>query len=167
MAEIIHAQSMPLFTLPAELRTRIYEEVLTSFEPISLTDWGSGSPIWSPPPLLHTCRKIRMEASEIYYGNNTFGLTGPQANRDWISAIAGKQQAMLRRLHLWGHIRPVTPDKAAAILTKLLGEWTERGFAVERDAVYIRMKLYTLIRRGQGWKNLEEVERVIMECDGR
>ncbi|KAI7308404.1 hypothetical protein KC315_g13355 [Hortaea werneckii] len=61
----------PLMKLSPELRNRIYREVLVSGAIVRMTDtYGNGE--WSPPALLHTCRRIRREASGIYYSMNAF-----------------------------------------------------------------------------------------------
>ncbi|KAI7282140.1 hypothetical protein KC345_g3695 [Hortaea werneckii] len=61
----------PLMRLSPEMRNRIYREVLVSGPIVRMTDtYGNGE--WSPPALLHTCRRIRREASGIYYSMNSF-----------------------------------------------------------------------------------------------
>jgi len=65
----------PLLKLPRELRDRIYSEVLIEDDMIDTQPWQfyEGRTLtWQPPPLLQTCRRIRNEASKIYYAENTF-----------------------------------------------------------------------------------------------
>lgn len=63
-----------LLQLPAELRNRIYTEVLTSSTPIRVTlridDVSDGT----ASALLRTCRRTRKEAGAVYYGTNTFSF---------------------------------------------------------------------------------------------
>ncbi|KAK0934261.1 hypothetical protein LTR29_014179 [Friedmanniomyces endolithicus] len=65
----------PLLKLPRVLRDQIYSEVLIEDDMIDTQPWmfyEGRTLTWQPPPLLQTCRRIRNEASKIYYGENTF-----------------------------------------------------------------------------------------------
>lgn len=56
--------SPTLFTLPSEIRNRIYELALNELHPV---------PIREPEPgMLHVCQQARREALPVYYGQNKF-----------------------------------------------------------------------------------------------
>ncbi|KAK3629413.1 hypothetical protein LTR56_018077 [Elasticomyces elasticus] len=62
-------QRSRLFTIPAEVRVRIYEYALISNAPIVIE---KDEP---QPNILRTCRQIRKEAMSIYYTENDFSMT--------------------------------------------------------------------------------------------
>ena len=92
-------QGSRLLRLPAELRNRIYEEVLISEKPIYLNTthvrphatwrWSLG--------VLQACQMIRAEAQPVYYSNNSFcfsslwgatELKEDVALASWLSAVS-------------------------------------------------------------------------------
>lgn len=100
-------ESSRLGALPAELRIRIYEYILAQQTRIDVTRtmglWGQAS-IWKSPALLQTCRQLRSEASDIYYGENTFygtHLVYDQFDRTlchWLRALAPQNRSSIRRI---------------------------------------------------------------------
>jgi len=107
----------PFLRLPAELRNRIYNEVLLETEaiPIKLAVGFMSYRSWKPPGILRTCRTIRSEAAPIYYGSNTFKLDaieymyGVKKQRKavkrlqpWFKGLGNLQRNMLRTVYLGG-----------------------------------------------------------------
>jgi len=75
------------FNFPAEIRHKIYEELLVLSEPITLiTTWGRGRS-WPPfslskryglcPALLRANKRVQREASPLLYSGNRFGFSHP------------------------------------------------------------------------------------------
>lgn len=63
----------PLLDLPAELRNRIFYDVLLVDHSIEIDmNFGSPKPLISDPPLLATNRQIRQEGLSIFYVSNIF-----------------------------------------------------------------------------------------------
>ncbi|KAF7195113.1 hypothetical protein HII31_03581 [Pseudocercospora fuligena] len=106
-------QRSSLFSLSAELRNAIYEEVLLEEEhPINMQDdHVMDSSLTAPPipSLLHVSQQVRCEAAPIYYGANTFWacayppehrkLEGIQKPiRSWLELIGPKQCGMIKNL---------------------------------------------------------------------
>lgn len=70
-------QSSPLLELPAELRNKIYFDVLVSEKPLGIAKQTHIYDVrHKAPALLQTCRQIREEARTIFYSNNTFLALG-------------------------------------------------------------------------------------------
>ena len=67
-----------LHKLPAEMRNRIYREVLVDPECVFIEDAED----FQEPPLLQTCRQIRQEAITIYYRENYFCICAEGFNSD-------------------------------------------------------------------------------------
>lgn len=94
--------SSPLLDLPPELRNWIYEAVLLSPSPIIV----ARPPLfkdWKPNPLLHTCRQIRNEASQMYWALNTFtpnSVTNIHRRVQWLAMIGPQQYRMIRKIYL-------------------------------------------------------------------
>ena len=63
-----------LLSLPPELRTHIYRDVLLQSNPISLAVSEPAHESNAQPGILLTCHQIRNEAISIYYGENAFRL---------------------------------------------------------------------------------------------
>jgi len=63
-----------LLSLPPELRTQIYRDVLLQSDPISLAISEPAHESNAQPGLLLTCHQIRNEAISIYYGENAIRL---------------------------------------------------------------------------------------------
>ncbi|KAK5121501.1 hypothetical protein LTR85_005334 [Meristemomyces frigidus] len=104
-----NSQSL-LLKLPAELRNRIYEEVLLDSEFTNIRSRG-GISIWHAPAILQTCRTIRIEAKAMYYGSSIFFFSLPMnasrwAERNlqhlklWLHAIGAEQSSLLQRVYL-------------------------------------------------------------------
>ncbi|KAK5121500.1 hypothetical protein LTR85_005333 [Meristemomyces frigidus] len=92
----------PLLDLPPELRNWIYEAILIEPDPITV----ARPPLfrdWAAHPLLHTCRLIRNEASQIYWSSNTF-VPDSVADIDrmvaWLVMIGPRQYHMMRKMFL-------------------------------------------------------------------
>lgn len=68
----------PLLQLPPELRNRIYNEVLIGESSVQIHQPCNDHTVKFgnrfPPALLQTCRTIRGEANQLYFGLNTFIL---------------------------------------------------------------------------------------------
>jgi hypothetical protein len=66
------SQTSPLLKLPAELRNEIYQLVLVEPYPHVVTITATGI---EEPSILHTCKEVRGEAIQVYYGQNQFEHT--------------------------------------------------------------------------------------------
>jgi len=84
-----------LFTLPGELRNRIYRCALLSSEKVVVN-----SQSFAQPSLLETCTKVRREASSIYYLANDFLIEVPDFDSNALTSWYG---------HAF-HYRPFSPD---------------------------------------------------------
>jgi len=102
----------PLLRLAAELRNRIYFDVLVAEDVIELrrdVDDNDDDRCWTSPGLLRTCRQIRMEARQIYYANNVFTIpyksyrSCREYGREvvhWLETLGQQQRSMLTRFNL-------------------------------------------------------------------
>lgn len=82
-----------LFTLPAEIRNKIYRYTLTSPSKIAVTAHGLRE-----PALLSTCRPIRTEAASIFYYENTFAIDNNNYNSDALRRWAKKSRQISTQL---------------------------------------------------------------------
>ncbi|KAK3693236.1 hypothetical protein B0T22DRAFT_367980 [Podospora appendiculata] len=98
--------------LPVELRTMIYRELLLLHEAVDVCG------IWNTPPfidtgLFRTCREISAEASQFFYGANTFSFLencddfheddndlNQNESRAWLLSIGAKNALAVRNLQL-------------------------------------------------------------------
>jgi hypothetical protein len=85
----VHEQDLcELFTLPVELRLRIYEQVLSIESPKVQLNWIAASHRQNFQPsvlsILETCRRIYVEAEPIFYSINHFVYP----NR-WLRSVTG------------------------------------------------------------------------------
>ena len=96
------AQTFPKFMeLPAELRLKIYFQVLVVDIPILPTQV-------QPLRILQACRRVYNEASEEpYYQHNTFLLGESGRNEEqWLARIGAKRRRMIRKVEFHdGHRR--------------------------------------------------------------
>lgn len=74
---------LQLLSLPAELRLMIFRHLLVEDRPLP-THWRGGY-YNIRPDVLTTCKKIRREAFEIMYGENTFWINTVQPNRGMLN----------------------------------------------------------------------------------
>lgn len=106
------------FTLPVELRLRIYDHVLISrwypgekLWPMDrdkkmimvddrIDEKASGSDTFTSPALLRTCRTIYLEASPILYTKNSFGVRDPRSLTAFMQQIGSTNTRYLRTLIL-------------------------------------------------------------------
>ena len=118
-----------LLSLPAELRNCIYEHVLIDREPISLYFTHPADPIaqsCSGPALLHTCRQIRAEATQMYYSKNLFVVkTWHAPNCDavlkaWLRAIRPDSRALIKILRIDDDIYSLRPTETRREWEKFL-----------------------------------------------
>lgn len=120
----------PLLELPAEIRNRIYREVLLSPEPVQVTENN-----YQQPSLLRTCSQIRSEASSIYYIESEFELvlenfdTTPATS--WFRHARGYNEKMSI---VWDGIE--NGGKWSNLLTWLRREYESKivGFRLGKDA---------------------------------
>ncbi|KAK5703618.1 hypothetical protein LTR17_021942 [Elasticomyces elasticus] len=105
------AQRSRLFTIPAEVRVRIYEYALISNAPIMIE---KDEP---QPNILRTCRQIRKEAMSIYYTENDFSMTVHQW--DGLAAVP------FRKLMLNGHLALDLCTGCDVVNFENLMKWTE------------------------------------------
>lgn len=87
------------FSLPAEIRCRIYEFALVCKEEII----PYAKPLADPPlapSILQTCKQIHNEAYVMLYSKNEFLLTDPKQSFDWINQISPMNAKLLKKVHL-------------------------------------------------------------------
>ncbi|KAK3712091.1 hypothetical protein LTR37_009182 [Vermiconidia calcicola] len=87
-----------LTTLPAELRNKIYRYALLSEDAIAIAAARSKS------SLLETCKRIRHEASSIFYSENIFVWQATDGNCNglisWLAAIGPESAASIPQLKI-------------------------------------------------------------------
>lgn len=88
-----------LFMLPAELRNKIYDLVVTGN--MFLTTGNMSSP--SQIAVLQVCRKLREELVPLYYGSNTFSfalstLQHRESACEWLNSLSVEAVNSLRKL---------------------------------------------------------------------
>lgn len=95
----------PLYILPPELRTMIYEFALISSTHILVTsDSWAPATSWKAPALLQTCRQIAAEATSIYYACNTFYARDTLWNHSavvmgiWLKSLCEAKRSCIRRV---------------------------------------------------------------------
>jgi hypothetical protein len=66
------------------------------------------------PPLLHVSHVIEWEAAPVYYGENTFGMSRPEALRAWIRFIWPRHLSLMRKVRppRWSRLQAVGGDTA-------------------------------------------------------
>lgn len=118
-----------LLRLPAELRNIIYELTLVIDRPIHVYNnctcdklrlkkqsrpKSKGCPYCGKnkglpsPALLRTCRRLRSDASSLYYGSNSFQCRGElETLCRWLKAIGPEQTTMIREIRLPQHLSRV------------------------------------------------------------
>lgn len=107
-------QASPLLDLPAELRNIVYHLVLSS-------EKGEGteitlSTIKSQTTLLRVCSQIRVEATPIFYGTNTFLISdviAQEAETDRFLKNAGDNRKLIPRIA----VRMETPELQKRLIT--------------------------------------------------
>lgn len=137
-AQIPSTTYSPFLNLPAELRNWIYEALLLEPEPITV----ARPPLfkdWTAHPLLHTCRQIRNEGSQIYFSSNIF-VPYRVAEIDfmvaWLKMIGFQQYRMLRKIYLDDryHLRE---SKAKMTIRAYSTSLVYAGIHIAQKAFYI------------------------------
>ncbi|KAL3422146.1 hypothetical protein PVAG01_06302 [Phlyctema vagabunda] len=72
----------PLLDLPPEIRTKIYLNLITCTEPITLNSATAHSSVF-PFALLLTCLQLYQEIRPLYFSSNTFRFVIHRHNNDW------------------------------------------------------------------------------------
>ena len=67
------AAQSPLLRLSGELRNKIYREVLVDQKSVKVTTTGVPEPAF-----LLTCKQIRREGMDVFYGENRFRIPAPR-----------------------------------------------------------------------------------------
>ncbi|KAK1092004.1 hypothetical protein LTR48_005193 [Friedmanniomyces endolithicus] len=147
----------PLLKLPRVLRDQIYSEVLIEDDMIDTQPWmfyEGRTLTWQPPPLLQTCRRIRNEASKIYYGENTFYIHDGAADNlvphllELLGSLDPELRLALRCVRLGsviilgddrGNSRRGRTDNDMDEMNGVPREWIE-GWANELNVDFARMK---------------------------
>ena len=91
----VQPQDSPLFKLPPELREKIYEYAIVDSGPTRVfcrdehtEAYGLGPDYkdyrWQAPPLLQSCRLVRLEASPAYYSKNRFYIVDGNGWFHWL-----------------------------------------------------------------------------------
>lgn len=131
------------FSLPLEIRQRIYALVL-----MSLVKRGKGpAPVMIRPggcymsrirpsclPLLRVCRTIHREALPVLYGENVFQVSHPQSALAWLNAIGAANVGLVRSICIYAHSvvdNALWPRKACYDLLDKLAHVTSRLRSME------------------------------------
>lgn len=93
-------RDLSLMGLPAKLRFAIYNLVLIRNEDILVAYERT------TPPILHVSRRVREEASKIYYGSNTFSSNGTDHIINFLQRLQPKTIALVKRFR-WAGIQPI------------------------------------------------------------
>ena len=109
-----NAQNSPLLKLPAELRNKVYRSILIADDEINI----NMRDIQAYTRILNVCTQIRTEASEIFYGENTFRIT--DAERQQPDTASFLQEAGIQNI---AKISTLTVDLA-------LPKWESKARAV-------------------------------------
>lgn len=130
----------PLPRLPAELRNRIYELVLVEG---TVEVFRHIRKIWKSPALLHTSRQIRAEASSIYFGGNSFLITGflhhDRYLSSWLRVLPAPSRAAIQRVYSEDRVRHA--DEVALRIEALRRLVQAEGVGLERVEWFVRQAL--------------------------
>lgn len=89
----------PLAELPSELRSLIYSYTFGDLQKPVLMNFGRIRP--TPPPLLQSCRAIRIEAAYMYFAEASFTWVVKNLNfvtvMKWLKSLQASHRALLSR----------------------------------------------------------------------
>lgn len=106
--------------LPKPVRKRIYRlYLIADKQPVTLEEHRAAR----PSRLLRGNRAIEQEAAPIYFGENTFGLHGPEELREWKRSMRRHYIEHIARVVLlhWSDRTPIAANNAFKALGELPG----------------------------------------------
>lgn len=150
-----------IFSIPPELRIRIYEFALVSHKTINVTK----KKYRPQPALLATCHQIRDEAASVYYQSNTFRYTvcnyagvliipfckplrkyrtDHKGNAISVKLCGHAQLVDFNNLYSWLSIYHADPDLVPAPpQDQLATGWTDKDIAIRLFSVVYAMRCRT------------------------
>jgi hypothetical protein len=183
------SQQSILLTLPAELRTQIYEDTLLDAKVIEVVtvharrQFGSlPDKNWQPPKLLQTCRQIRNEARSIYYARNRFAIPRDKLwdfrLLHWLKALEAVDAASIKHVRTMS-LKDRPPSEAIAQFNHFRRVWLGRaGIAFPKESMYTAVEVSTgsesVFVDGErlsdlitpGWLDLRRLENAVLSKDG-
>ena len=115
------------------------------------------------PARLKTCRQISIEASEIYYGNNSFMSTNVEEFHAWLIAIGPERRTLLKSVEL--HFRFRKSDRS---LSSTLLEMERREMDLVWAGIPLRNDVSRLVAQNgdrSGLWNKTEIKRQMEDED--
>ena len=148
------SQDSLFYTLPPELRNRIYHLVLVNEDYIDVAISSTvtrtilrskeairkSKAVINEPPLLRTCVLVASEATRLYYARNKFHCRSPKKLQSWLPNLDQKKQLMIMDLRIPGShgMQPNTIQmwtKLSHDLNGLLSAYTGRGIKIGRGVL--------------------------------
>ncbi len=140
----------PFFNLPAEIRNEIYTLALTETRPITT---AQVKPHLREPGALAVNVQMRAEASSIWYGENTFEVSGSSPAVKWLRSLPEDKLKFLRRVHILGSEIPLI-DHAWTRVKSMNREFVKLGLPKTAIRFHVRQN------EGLVWANVLELKHM-------